>query len=113
MGITERRGTSRTTHLQARLAARGHAARTAHPAALRRAFSARTCVSSAMPHRRRMVRADQYPSDLRAVFSRSRSAACTGADDDARGRGRNARMVYEIDATRGRARLHLRLPAYA
>src|SRR5437870_6933807 len=60
-----------------------------------------------------MVRANRYPSDLRAVFSRSRPAASAGADDDARGRGRNERVVYEIDAARGRARLHLRLSAYA
>src|SRR5437667_3841733 len=60
-----------------------------------------------------MVRANRYPSDLRAVFSRSRPAASAGADDDARGRGRDERVVYEIDAARGRARLHLRLPAYA
>src|SRR6266566_2210236 len=60
-----------------------------------------------------MVRADRYPGDLRAVFSRSRPPARAGADDDARGRGRNERVVYEIDAARGGARLHLRLSAYA
>src|SRR5207247_4874829 len=40
------------------------------------------------------------------------SPAGDEADDDARGRGRNERLVYATDAASGRARLHLRLPAY-
>src|SRR6266576_1877583 len=60
-----------------------------------------------------MVRADRYPGDLRAVFSRPRPAARIGAGDDARGRGRDARVVYETDAARSRARIQLRLPASA
>src|SRR5205814_7038994 len=60
-----------------------------------------------------MVRAHRYPGDLRAVFSRARSAPRTGADDDARGRGRDERVVYEIDAARGGACLYLRLSVYA
>src|SRR5260370_34349087 len=60
-----------------------------------------------------MVRANWYPGDLRAVFSRARPVARTGADDDARGRGRNARVVHETDAARGGARLQLRLSASA
>src|SRR6266436_9752288 len=60
-----------------------------------------------------MVRANWHPSDLRPVFSRPRPAARAGADDDARGRGRNERVVYATDAARGGTRLHLRLPAYA
>src|SRR5947208_12473366 len=60
-----------------------------------------------------MVRADRYPGDLRPVFSRPRSVARAGAGDDARGRGRNERVVYAIDAARGGTRVHLRLPAYA
>src|SRR5205807_2781641 len=58
-----------------------------------------------------MVRAYRYPGDLRTVFSRARPAARAGADDDARGRGRNERVVYATDAARGGARLQLRLPA--
>src|SRR5260370_10892615 len=60
-----------------------------------------------------MVRAHRHPGDLRAVFSRPRPVARAGADDDARGRGRNERVVYETDAARGWTRLHLRLSAYA
>src|SRR6266480_5834104 len=60
-----------------------------------------------------MVRANWHPGDLRPVFSRPRPVARTGADDDARGRGRDERVVYAIDAARGGARVHLRLPAYA
>src|SRR4029077_2624386 len=60
-----------------------------------------------------MVRAHRYPCDLRAVFSRARPAPCAGADDDARGRGRDAGVVHEIDAPRGSTCLYLRLPAYA
>src|SRR6266852_4526732 len=60
-----------------------------------------------------MVRADRDSGDLRAFFSCARSAARAGADDDARGRGRNERVVHEIDAARGGARLQLRLPASA
>src|SRR5947208_12605020 len=66
-----------------------------------------------MSHRRRMVRANRHSGDLRAVFSRPRSAARAGTDNDARGRGRNERVVYATDAARGGTRLHLRLPAYA
>src|SRR5438046_10713649 len=62
---------------------------------------------------RRMVRADWHPGDFHSVFSRPRSAARAGADDDARGRGRNERVVYAIDAARGGTRLHLRLPTHA
>src|SRR5947208_13015655 len=60
-----------------------------------------------------MVRANRYPSDFYSVFPRPRPAARTGADDDARGRGRNERVVYATDAARGGARLHLCLSAYA
>src|SRR5260370_14134401 len=60
-----------------------------------------------------MVRAHRDPGDLRAVFSCPRSAARTGAHNDARGRGRDERVVYETDAARGGARLHLRLSASA
>src|SRR6266478_642365 len=60
-----------------------------------------------------MVRAHRYPGDLYSVFSGARSAPRTGADDDARGRGRDERVVYEIDAARDGTRLHLRLPTYA
>src|SRR6266403_5428331 len=60
-----------------------------------------------------MVRANRYPGDLRAVFSGARSAPRTGADDDARGRGRNARVVYATDAARSGTRLYVRLSAYA
>src|SRR5260370_18181800 len=60
-----------------------------------------------------MVRAHREPGDLRSVFSCPRSAAGNGAEDDARGRGRDERVVYETDAARGGARLHLRLSAYA
>src|SRR5438477_4188332 len=60
-----------------------------------------------------MVRADRYPGHLRAVFSRARPATRAGADDDARSRGRDERVVYETNATRGGARLYLRLSAYA
>src|SRR5712692_3288848 len=54
-----------------------------------------------------MVRADRDSDDLRAVFSRPRPAARAGADDDARGRGWDARVVHEIDAARGGARVQL------
>src|SRR6266576_4344836 len=60
-----------------------------------------------------MVRAHRYSGDLRAVFSRPRSAARAGAGDDARGRWRDSRVVHEIDAARGGTRLQLRLPASA
>src|SRR6266480_8073266 len=60
-----------------------------------------------------MVRANWHPCDLRPVFSRPRPVARAGAGDDARGRRRNERVVYAIDAARGGTRLHLRLPAYA
>src|SRR5437660_11993350 len=60
-----------------------------------------------------MVRADRHPRDLYSVFPRPRPVARAGADDDARSRRRNERVVYETNAARGRARLHLRLPAYA
>src|SRR5437588_10928371 len=60
-----------------------------------------------------MVRANRYPGDFRAVFSRARPPARVGAGHDARGRGRNERVVYATDAARGGARLHLRLPASA
>src|ERR1700730_11417195 len=56
-----------------------------------------------------MVRADQCPGDFRSVFSGARSAPGAGAVDDARGRGRDAGMVHEIDAARGRSRLYVRL----
>src|SRR4030095_486473 len=58
-----------------------------------------------------MVRADRYPGHLHSVFSRARSAAGAGADNDARSRRRNAGVVHEIDAARGGARLQLRLSA--
>src|SRR5207253_488161 len=60
-----------------------------------------------------MVCAYRYPGHLRAVFSRARPAARAGADNDARGRGRNERVVYATDAARGGACLHIRLPASA
>src|ERR1700676_3262252 len=58
-----------------------------------------------------MVRTHRYPGDLRAVLSRARPTARAGADDDARGRGWNQRMVHETDAARGGARIQLRLSA--
>src|SRR6266446_10355786 len=60
-----------------------------------------------------MVRADRHPGDFHSVFSRPRSAARIGAHYDARSRGRDERVVHEIDAARGGARLYLRLSAYA
>src|SRR6266853_4631621 len=60
-----------------------------------------------------MVRSDRYPGDLRPVFSRPRPVARTGADNDAGGRGRDARVVYAAHAARGGACLYLRLSAYA
>src|SRR5437764_11944932 len=60
-----------------------------------------------------MVRADRNPGDLRPVFSGPRPAPRAGADDDARGRGRNERVVYATDAARGGTRVYLCLPAYA
>src|SRR5205823_11906512 len=60
-----------------------------------------------------MVRADWHPGDLRPVFSRPRPVARAGADDDARSRGRNERVVYATHAARSGTRLHLRLPTYA
>src|SRR5205809_3025510 len=62
---------------------------------------------------RRMVRADWHPGDFHSIFSRPRPVARAGAGDDARGRGRNERVVYATDAARSWARLHLCLPAYA
>src|SRR4029434_1467126 len=58
-----------------------------------------------------MVRLDRYPGHLHSVFSRARSATGAGAHNDARSRRRNARVVHEIDAARGGARLQLRVPA--
>src|SRR6266480_4665870 len=60
-----------------------------------------------------MVRADRYPGHLYSVLSRARSAPGAGAHNDARSRGRNERVVHEIDAARGGARLQLRLSASA
>src|SRR5207248_6383700 len=40
----------------------------------------------------------------------ARSTPRTGADDDARSRGRDAGVVHETDAARGRSRLHVCLP---
>ncbi len=91
----------------------GTTARTAHPATLRRALRSRAGVASALSHRRRMVRAGRHPGDFHSVLSRPRPAARAGADDDARGRGRNARVVHETDATRGGACLQLCLPTAA
>src|SRR6266496_6431025 len=59
-----------------------------------------------------MVRPNRHSRDLYSVFSRARPATGAGAHDDARGRGRDERVVYETDAARGGARLYLRLPAY-
>src|SRR5437764_7402491 len=56
-----------------------------------------------------MVRADRYPCDLHSLLSRARSAACAGTHDDARSRRRNAGVVHETDAARGRSRVHGRL----
>src|SRR4029453_11911637 len=58
-----------------------------------------------------MVRADRHPGDFHSVLSRARPAASARADDDARSRGRDARVVHEINAARGGACLQLRLPA--
>src|SRR3981081_634132 len=60
-----------------------------------------------------MVRADRDSGDFHSVFSGARSAARAGADDDARGRGRDERVVHEIDAARGSARLQLRVSTSA
>src|SRR6266403_6420303 len=60
-----------------------------------------------------MVRSDRDPGDLRAVLSRPRPVARAGADDDAGGRGRDARVVHATDAARGGTRIYLRLSAYA
>ena len=43
-----------------------------------------------------MVRAGRHPGDLRSVLSRPRPAARAGADDDARGRGRNAEWFMKL-----------------
>src|ERR1700730_3727262 len=56
-----------------------------------------------------MVRAGRYSGDLCSVFSRAQPAARARAEHDAGSRRRDARVVYEIDAARGRARLQLRL----
>src|SRR5882724_578482 len=58
-----------------------------------------------------MVCANWYPGHLHSVFSRARSAPGAGARNDARSRGRNTRVVHEIDAARGGARLQLRISA--
>src|SRR4029453_5220977 len=55
LDITKRPGTSRAAHLHAWFAARGRDARTADPAALRRAVGKGTHVSSALSHRRAIV----------------------------------------------------------
>src|SRR4030095_10656322 len=111
LDITKRPGTPRAAHLHAWFAAPWHDTGIADPAALRRAVGKGTHVSSALSHRRRMVRADWYPGHLHSVFSRARSAAGAGEDNDARSRRRNAGVVHEIDAARGGARLQLRLSA--
>src|SRR6202162_648710 len=59
-----------------------------------------------------MVCTDRDPGDLRSVFPGARSAPRAGAIDDARSGRRNAGVVHETDAARGRSRLHVRLPAY-
>src|SRR5207302_1590695 len=56
-----------------------------------------------------MVCTNRYPGDLCSVFSCARSAACAGTHDDARGRRRDAGVVHETDAARGRSRVHVRL----
>src|SRR5438046_1111157 len=56
-----------------------------------------------------MVRADRDSGDFCSVLSRAQSAARTGAKHDARGRGRDARVVHETEAARGGSRLQLRL----
>ena len=58
-----------------------------------------------------MVCAGRYSGDFRPVFSRARSAARLGAQNDARSRRRDAGVVHEVDPARGRARLQLRLPS--
>src|SRR5438132_9193830 len=60
-----------------------------------------------------MVRADRDPGDFRSLFSGARSSPRAGAVDDARGRGRDAGVVYEIDAARSRPRLHVCIPVDA
>src|SRR6266478_9957744 len=59
-----------------------------------------------------MVRADRCPGDFRFVLPGARSSPRAGAVDDARGRGRDAGVVHEIDAARGWSRLHVCLSAY-
>ena len=54
-----------------------------------------------------MVRADRDPGDLRSVFSGARSPVRARALDDARSGRRNTGVVHEIDAPRGRSRLHV------
>src|SRR5439155_18564621 len=56
-----------------------------------------------------MVCARRHPGDLHSVFPGARPAAQTLAQDDAGSGRRNAGMVHEADAPRGRARLFLRL----
>src|SRR6266436_1058834 len=56
-----------------------------------------------------MVRADRNPRNLRSVFFGARSPPLARADDDSRGRRRNAGMVHEVDAARGWSRLHVRV----
>src|SRR5207249_9453063 len=60
-----------------------------------------------------MVCTNRYSRDFHSFFSRSRSAAGAGTDDDVRGGRRDAGLVYEVNAARGGARLQLRVPASA
>src|SRR5207245_9423691 len=60
-----------------------------------------------------MVRADRCPGDFYSVLPCARSAPRAGALNDAGGRGRDAGVVYEIDAARSRPRLHVCIPVDA
>src|SRR5579864_9242753 len=60
-----------------------------------------------------MVRANRNSGDFCSVLSGARSAPVARAKHDARSGRRNAGMVHEIDAARGRARLHVCLPAHS
>src|SRR5438874_4357636 len=60
-----------------------------------------------------MVRADRDPGDFRSLFFGARSSPRARAVDDARGRRRNAGVVYEINAARSRPRLHVCIPVDA
>src|SRR6266550_1584250 len=54
-----------------------------------------------------MVRAGGYSGHFHTVFSSARSAASARANDDARGRRWNQRVVHETDPARSCSRLQL------